>query len=411
MPLRSTVLLLSLLVAVVVQVDARLGSQPLLEEEEDDVIPGEFIVIYKAASSDDFHRRTRDLIGDDEAVIDAFTSFPGVLVSGLYKEPTLDRLLRSQDVALVEPNRRIQVKFVDDDEGNDDKERTLGQMSRTSTKSWGLERVRERNNDLNGSFRASKRASTGRGVTAYVVDSGIRLGHSEFTGRARCGYTDFYGDECVDESGHGTFVAGVLGGATVGVAPGVTNIIAVKVLDQNASGNVAGAIRGLEWVYDHAEQRTSPAVVNFAMSLTKRSEALDIAINRLVSIGVSVVVSAGNDGINNCMSSPLTSKAIKVGGTNGADKKPAWSNFGPCLTVFAPATNIVSSFHQNNGDYQSRSGTTAAAPHVAGAVAVILERWPKANPVQLQQTIIRRSTKGVLSDIGQGSPNRLLYVW
>uniref|UniRef100_UPI000EF7994A S8 family serine peptidase n=1 Tax=Streptomyces sp. S1 TaxID=718288 RepID=UPI000EF7994A len=281
-----------------------------------------------------------------------------------------------------------------------------------SPPSWGLDRVDQRDLPVDNSYTYPTTASN---VTAYVLDSGVRLSHRDFGGRAISGY-DFIDNDsnASDCSGHGTHVAGTLGGSSYGVAKGV-KIVSVRVLNcqGNSGSSWAPVLAGIDWVTKNAKK---PAVVNMSIGGGKIQSVND-AVAASVASGVTAVVAAGNNNANSCSYSPAsTPSAITVGATNSWDARATgWnngqgSNYGSCLDIFAPGDSIVST--SNSGDTASRSdsGTSMAAPHVAGAAALLLAANPTWTPAQVRDKLVADATSGKVTDPRTGSPNKLLYT-
>ena len=268
---------------------------------------------------------------------------------------------------------------------------------------WGLDRVDQRDLPLNTTYTYD---TTAAGVHAYIIDTGVLLTHSQFSGRMGGGYDAVTsGGNATDCNGHGTHVAGTVGGTTHGVAKGVT-IHPVRVLGCTGSGTNAGVIAGIDWV---AQNRVLPAVANMSLG-GGASQATDDAIARLTSAGVTVVVAAGNSNDNACNYSPARApSAITVGSTTNTDARSSFSSFGTCLDIFGPGSSITSAWYTSTTAINTISGTSMASPHVAGVAALYLANNPSATPAQVTTALINNSTPNIVTSPGTGSPNRLLY--
>lgn len=282
-----------------------------------------------------------------------------------------------------------------------------GVVTATATQSpatWGLDRIDQRALPLDNSYTYSTTASN---VHAYIIDTGIRTTHADFGGRATVGY-DAVGDgqNGNDCNGHGTHVAGTVGGSTYGVAKGVA-LVAVRVLSCSGSGSNAGVIAGVDWVTANA---IKPAVAN--MSLGGGAYApLDTAVRNSIASGVTYSLAAGNSNADACNSSPSrVTEALVVGASTNTDARASFSNYGTCLDLFAPGQNITSSWNTSDTATNTISGTSMAAPHVAGAAALYLATNTTAGPAAVQSAIVAASTPNVITNPGTGSPNRLLYT-
>ena len=284
---------------------------------------------------------------------------------------------------------------------------STGTSTSTSTEtapSWGLDRVDQRGLPLNSEYMYS---GAGAGVNVYILDSGIRTTHSEFGGRASGAFTVIDdGNGTNDCFGHGTHVAGTVGGARYGVAKAV-NLYAVRVLDCTGNGTWSGIIAGLDWV---AKNHVSPAVANMSLGADFVQAANDAVANTVAS-GVTVVVSAGNNTADACNYSPASAPtALTVGAANWNDYQSAFSNYGPCLDLYAPGESITSSWYSTDSATAMLSGTSMAAPHVTGAVALYLGANPSATPATVSAALVGAATSGALTKLGHQSPNLLLYT-
>ena len=271
---------------------------------------------------------------------------------------------------------------------------------------WGLDRIDQQALPLNSSFDDG--GFQGANTKSYVVDSGIDSTNTDFEGRVTTGYDAVQdGIGTGDCNGHGTHVAGTIGSKTFGVAK-KTSLIPVRVLDCAGSGYYSSVIAGLNWIagnYIPGE----PAVVNMSLG-GPASSTLDEAVGNLTSKGISVVVAAGNDNVDACNHSPArTPTAITVGATTNVDARASYSNFGSCLDIFAPGTDIPSTWLGVNY-YAILSGTSMAAPHVAGIIVRFLSQYPGLTPTQVTNSIKTSSVKDLVTSTGTGSPNRLAYL-
>ena len=297
---------------------------------------------------------------------------------------------------LTAMQKNPQVSYVEED--------TLMQTN-TITQSnpvWGLDRIDQHNLPLSKSFNYNK---TGSGVNAYIVDTGILASHQEFNSRVQTGYSAIADNNGTNDcNGHGTHVAGTVGGSTYGIAKNV-GLVPVRVLDCAGLGAMSGVIAGLDWIIQNGRKS---AVVNMSLGGSAYS-TLDTAIDNLFNNGYVPVVAAGNANTDACTSSPARAgKAITVAATDSTDTRASYSNYGSCVDLFAPGSQITSAWIGSNSSAATASGTSMASPHVAGVVATMLENNSTATPQSITDQLLNQSTVNLIQN-PMSSPNRLLY--
>jgi len=269
---------------------------------------------------------------------------------------------------------------------------------------WGLDRIDQTATAGDSQYRYDLNGSN---VNAYVIDTGININHTDFDGRAKHGY-DFVGNDNIasDCNGHGTHVAGTIAGTKYGVAK-QAKVYALKVLGCNGSGSNSDVIKAVEWV---SENHIKPAVANMSLG-GPASRALDTAVAKAIDKGVTFVVAAGNSNEDACSSSPArVNGAITVGSTDKNDRRSSFSNYGTCLDIYAPGSNILSAWYNSNSASKSISGTSMAAPHVAGVVALHLEKFPASSPEEVNTALVVAALSEQVKDAKSSSPNKLLNV-
>jgi subtilisin family serine protease len=277
--------------------------------------------------------------------------------------------------------------------------------------SWGIDRIDQRNLPLSASYTWT---ATGSGVKAYIIDTGIRFTHTQFGGRAITGIDEVtIGGTAADCNGHGTHVAGTVGGSTIGVAHSVT-LVAVRVLDCSGNGATSGVIAGVDWVTANHVAGT-PAVANMSLGGGAYTP-LDTAVNNAINDGITFAVASGNgnaQGVrqNACNYSPArVAAAITTGATNSSDAAASFSNYGTCVDMLAPGVSILSSWYTSDTAGAYLDGTSMATPHVAGVAALYLQGNPGASAATVRNALVANATSGVITNVGTGTPNLLLYT-
>lgn len=270
-----------------------------------------------------------------------------------------------------------------------------------SEPSWSLDRIDQKGLPLDKKYSYEY---TGKGIEIYIMDTGVRFDHQDFGGRANKGF-DSYGGDATDCHGHGSHVAGIAAGSVYGVAK-EASLYSVRVMNCGGTGSNSAILAGIDWVVAHHH---GPAVANFSISGPK-SSALDDAVKKLSHEGVTVVVAAGNYSDDACNYSPArVPDVITVGATDQTDLRWSFSNFGSCVSVFAPGHVITSVGIKNNESTAIMSGTSMAAPHVSGAVALYLERHPDATPQEVFYALTKTATQGVVGN-SKSTNSSLLFT-
>ncbi|KOV78494.1 S8 family peptidase [Nocardia sp. NRRL S-836] len=376
--------------AVVTAVASPASAQQAAVRTADQPVAGSYIVVFKDGASDAPTTNAKAL---------DLARRHGGKVSNTYVASVRGFAVKLDEAAARRLAADPQVAYVQQD--------GWARMSDTQTDpTWGLDRIDQANLPLDQRFTYPNTASN---VTAYILDTGIYKAHTEFEGRAKDGYDFIDNDpDASDCQGHGTHVAGTVGSKTYGVAKKV-NLVAVRVLDCNGSGQYSQIIKGIDWVAQNAKK---PAVAN--MSLGGGADStVDSAVKRAIAAGVTFGVAAGNNNGDACQTSPArTPEAITVAASDSADQRSIYtggqaSNWGSCVDIFGPGSNITST--RNGGGTQSMGGTSMATPHVVGAAALYVSANPSATPAQVRDALVGNATSDKISDT-KGSPNKLLNI-
>jgi len=379
----------------------------------DNAIPGKYIVVFNSGdireqvdADRQAGRLDKALASSADAAIAAEVEKRVVDIAARYDLPVSQLYTHALHGMVVDADERKLARLLNDPRVEFVEEDGYIELSATQTgATWGLDRVDQRDLPLNGSYIYTPLAAN---VRAYIIDSGIRAGHTQFGSRLLSGYSAINdGRGTNDCNGHGTHVAGTVGGTTWGVAKQV-RLVPVRVFGCSGGSSNSTIIAGIDWV---RANRVLPAVANMSLG-GPASSATDTATNNLISSGVTVVVAAGNDnGANACNYSPArVANAVTVGSSTRTDARSSFSNIGSCVNIFAPGSAITSAWHTSTSASNSISGTSMASPHVAGAAALYLTNNPSASPATVRNWLYSNATTNRLSGVGSGSPNRLLYT-
>ncbi|MEV7791973.1 S8 family peptidase [Streptomyces sp. NPDC087512] len=311
----------------------------------------------------------------------------GFSASGL-SETEAKRLAADPAVAKVVQNKKFSISATQD-----------------NPPSWGLDRIDQ--TDTAGDSAYTYPDSAGEGVTAYVIDTGVRISHKDFEGRASHGFDAVDNDESADDgNGHGTHVAGTIAGASHGVAK-KAKIVAVRVLDDSGSGTTEQVVAGIDWV---TKNHQGPSVANMSLG-GSADEAIDEAVRQAIAEGITFGVAAGNESTDAAQGSPArVEEAITVASSTEDDAQSDFSNYGSVVDIYAPGSGITSAWNDSDEGTETISGTSMATPHVVGAAAVYLAGHQDATPEQVATALTDGATADKITNPGEGTPNKLLKI-
>lgn len=348
-------------------------------------VPGQYIVVLN--ETDDVDGVARRLAAEQ-----------GGTLNHIYRTAIKGFAIQASEQAAIAISKNPLVKYVEEDA-------VVEAVGSQSNATWGLDRVDQRNLPMDTVYNYN---ATGLGVNVYIVDTGIRVTHQDFGGRASIGF-DAIGDgrNGSDCNGHGTHVAGTAAGTTYGVAKSA-NIIAVRVLNCQGSGTISGVVAGVDWV---TANHIKPAVANMSLG-GGASSTLDSAVANSVAAGVTYVVAAGNSAADACNASPARVRsALTIGASDRLDQEASFSNFGSCVDLLAPGVSITSAWFGSDTQINTISGTSMASPHVAGAVALYLEANRTATASEVETAIESNATPNKITSMASSlTPNLLLYT-
>ena len=358
------------------------------------LVAGQYIVVF------------RDDVADAPGLAQSLARAHGASPAHTYQHALKGFAAQLPEQAVEALRRNPNVAYVEQDQ-------VVRAVGTQSPATWGLDRVDQRDTPLNNTYTYGP---TGTGVKVYIIDTGIRTTHTDFGTRASSGFDAVDGGAADDCNGHGTHVAGTVGGTTYGVAKGV-QLVAVRVLNCQGSGTNSGVIAGIDWVTSN--HTSGPAVANMSLG-GGASSALDDAVRTSIADGVVYALAAGNGDfigrpIDACTRSPArVTQGLTIGSTTSSDNESSFSNYGTCVDILAPGSSITSAWYTSNTATNTISGTSMATPHVAGAAALYLEGAPGASPSAVGSALVSNSTASTITlhsrSASNGTPNKLLYT-
>lgn len=376
---------------------ADLAAPSFSQSQAGEVIPGQYIVVFN------------DGVEDAPGLARRLTAAHGGSLRFTYENALKGFAAGLSEQAAAALTRNPNVAYVEQDQ-------VMRAIATQSTATWGLDRVDQRDLPLNDSYTYN---ATGSGVRAYIIDTGIRFSHEDFAGRATTGFDAIDGGSADDCNGHGTHVAGTVGGTTYGVAKGVA-LIGVRVLDCNGSGTTSGVIAGVDWVTTQKDASPlTPMVANMSLG-GGASDALDTSVRNSITSGVTYGLAAGNGDrigrpVDACGGSPSrVTEGLTVGATDSTDVEASFSNYGTCVDILAPGVKITSAWYQSDTQLNTISGTSMATPHVVGVAALYLEKNSAASPSDVANALTTNASPNKIklhsASSSGGTPNLLLYM-
>jgi len=396
---------MKILVALLFLVAAACAA-PLLHSDSARAIPNRFLVVLHAnLTKQHLHEHVLNLKDKiaatriDAEITDTFTILDLIGFSCKLTKELLEAELAHEQVSYVEQDQVISLDYEQPEE--DAPAATITQTGAT----WGIQRVSKRDLPLTGSYIYDSAA--GSGVDSYIIDTGILTTHTQFGTRASAVFNAITGETNTDLNGHGTHVAGTVGGTTYGVAK-LTWLYAVKVLSASGSGSTAGVISGVNYV-TNSKSTARRSVANMSLG-GGASPTLDTAVSNSIAAGTAYAIAAGNSNANACNSSPArVATAVTLGSSTNTDARSSFSNFGTCVTLFAPGSSITSAWIGGTSAINTISGTSMASPHACGALALRLSIDGTPSVAALKTWLINQATPNKITTPGAGSPNRLLF--
>ncbi|MEU9191527.1 S8 family peptidase [Streptomyces hundungensis] len=351
-----------------------------------DAVDGSYIVLLDDSATAEAKRELAEEYGG-KLQRDYSSSLNGFSAGGL-SQTEAKRLAADPKVGKVVQNKKFHIN-----------------AAQTNPPSWGLDRIDQKTTAGDGTYTYPD--SAGDGVTAYVIDTGVRISHRDFGGRASYGFNAVdNNDKADDGNGHGTHVAGTIAGAEHGVAK-KAKIVAVRVLDNQGSGSTEQVVAGIDWV---TKNHKGPSVANLSLGGTA-DPALDAAVQKAIASGITFGVAAGNESADAGNGSPSRVKeAITVASSTKDDQQSGFSNFGSVVDLYAPGSDITSDWNTSDTATNTISGTSMATPHVVGAAAVYLAGHKDAAPAQVADALTGGATPDAISNASPGTPNKLLKV-